>query len=86
MDWVSAVSDFTKGDEVAIDGKTLRCFADRGKGKSALHLVSAWSSANRLVLGQSKIESHSNEITAIPELLRTLDVSGCIVTMDAIGC
>ena len=86
MEWVSAVSESVEGDMVAIDGKTLRRSGDRGAGKSALHLVSAWSSANRLVLGQRKVEGHSNEITAIPELLRNLDVSGCVVTLDAMGC
>lgn len=86
MEWVSAVSESVEGDVVAIDGKTLRRSHDRGAGKSALHLVSAWSSANRLVLGQRKVDGHSNEITAIPELLRSLDVSGCVVTTDAMGC
>ena len=86
MEWVSAVSESVEGDVVAIDGKTLRRSHDRGAGKSALHLVSAWSSANRLVLGQRKVDGHSNEITAIPELLRNLDVSGCVVTTDAMGC
>ena len=86
MDWVSAVSEMTKGEVIAIDGKTLRRSADRANGKSALHLVSAWSSANRLVLGQRKVDGHSNEIMAIPQLLRSLDVSGCIVTTDAMGC
>ena len=86
VNWVSAVSELTKGEVIAIDGKTLRRSHDRSNGKSALHLVSAWSSANRFVLGQKKVEGHSNEIKAIPELLRTLDVSGCVVTMDAMGC
>lgn len=86
VSWVSAVSELTKGEVVAIDGKTLRRSHDRANGKSALHLVSAWSSANRLVLGQQKVEGHSNEITAIPELLRRLDMSGCVVTIDAMGC
>lgn len=86
MNWVSAVSELTEGEVVAIDGKTLRRSHDRGDGKSALHLVSAWSSANRLVLGQKKVDGHTNEITAIPELLRSLGVSGCIVTIDAMGC
>ena len=86
MDWVSAVSELTKGEVIAIDGKTVRRSADRANGKSALHLVSAWSSANRLVLGQRKVDGHSNEITEIPQLLRNLDVAGCIVTMDAMGC
>lgn len=86
LDWVSAVSELTKGEVIAIDGKTLRRSADRANGKSALHLVSAWSSANRLVLGQRKVDGHSNEITAIPQLLRSLDVSGSVVTIDAMGC
>ena len=86
MNWVSAVSELVEGEVVAIDGKTLRRSGDRGVGKSALHLVSAWASANRLVLGQQKVEGHTNEITAIPELLRSLDVSGCVVTIDAMGC
>lgn len=86
MDWVSAVSELTKGDVIAIDGKTVRRSADKANGKSALHLVSAWSSANRLVLGQRKVDGHSNEITAIPQLLRSLDVSGSVVKMDAMGC
>ena len=86
MDWVSAVSESVDGDVVAIDGKTLRRSGDKGAGKSALRLVSAWSSANRLVPGQQKVDGHSNEITAIPELLRNLDVSDCVVTIDAMGC
>ena len=86
MDWVSAVSEMTKGVVIAIDGKTLRRSADTANGKSALRLVSAWSSANRLVLGQRKVDGHSNEITAIPELLRSLDVSESVVTIDAMGC
>lgn len=86
MDWVSAVRELVDGDMVAIDGKTLRRSWDRSAGKRALHLVSAWSVANRLVLGQRKVEGHSNEITAIPQLLRNLDVSGCVVSIDAMGC
>ena len=86
MSWVSAISELTMGEVIAIDGKTLRRSGDKGAGKSALHLVSAWAKANGLVLGQKKVEGHSNEITAIPELLRSLDVSGCIVTLDAMGC
>ena len=86
VNWVSEVSELTNGEVIAIDGKTLRRSADRANGKSALHLVSAWSSANRLVLGQRKVDGHSNEIRAIPELLRVLDVSGSIVTIDAMGC
>ena len=86
VNWVREVSELTKGEVIAIDGKTLRRSADRANGKSALHLVSAWSSANRLVLGQRKVDGHSNEIKSIPELLRILDVSGSIVTIDAMGC
>ena len=86
MGWVSAVSELTKGEVIAIDGKTVRRSADRANGKSAPHLVSAWSSANRLIFGQRKVDGRSNEITAIPESLRNLDVSGCTVTMDAMCC
>ncbi len=86
VDWVSAVNEVTKGQVVAIDGKTLRGSHDRYVGKSAIHMVSAWATANHLVLGQTSVEERSNEITAIPQLLKTLDVSGCIVTIDAMGC
>jgi predicted transposase YbfD/YdcC len=84
--WVKAVSQLTQGQVIAIDGKTLRCSHDRANGKSAIHLVSAWASANHLVLGQLKVDDKSNEITAIPELLEVLELSGCIITIDAMGC
>lgn len=84
--WVQAVFQVTKGEVVAIDGKTVRRSHDRSEGKEAVHVVSAWATANHLVLGQQTVEEKSNEITAIPELLRLLDVSGCIVTIDAMGC
>ncbi len=74
-----------KGEIVAIDGKTLRHSYDTAKNKSAIHMVSAWTSANRLVLGQVKVDDKSNEITAIPELLKVLSLNGCIVTIDAMG-
>jgi predicted transposase YbfD/YdcC len=74
------------GQVVAIDGKTLRRSYDRRSAKAAIHRVSAWAAQNRVVLGQLKTAEKSNEITAIPELLRVLDVSGCIVTIDAMGC
>lgn len=86
MDWVRAVNQLTQGQLVAIDGKTVRRSHDRFIGKAAIHMVSAWASANHLVLGQTKVDAHSNEITAIPELLKVLEVSGCIVTIDAMGC
>jgi predicted transposase YbfD/YdcC len=85
LEWVKAVNVLTAGQVIAIDGKTLRRSHDRRRGKAALHLVSAWASANRLVLGQVATDAKSNEITAIPELLRLLDVTGCIVTIDAAG-
>jgi predicted transposase YbfD/YdcC len=84
--WVKAISQLTQGQVIAIDGKTLRRSHDRANGKSAIHMVSAWASANHLVLGQVKVEDKSNEITAIPELLEVLDLAGCIVTIDAMGC
>lgn len=84
--WVKAVSQLTQGQVIAIDGKTLRRSHDRANGKSAIHVVSAWASANHLVLGQLKVDAKSNEITAIPELLEVLELSGCIVTIDAMGC
>jgi predicted transposase YbfD/YdcC len=71
---------------VAIDGKTARRSHDRGAGKGALHLVSAWASAGGLVLGQVATDQKSNEITAIPALLRLLALEGCTVTIDAMGC
>jgi len=86
MSWIQAVSIVTKGQVVAIDGKTLRRSHDKTIGKAAIHMVSAWATENRLVLGQLKVDDKSNEITAIPQLLKLLDVTGCIVTVDAIGC
>ena len=76
----------TEGEIVAIDGKTLRRSYDSASNKAALHMVSAWASANNLTLGQVKTSGKSNEITAIPKLLKVLDVSGCLVTIDAMGC
>lgn len=84
--WIQAVFQVTKGQIVAVDGKSARRSHDRGQGKEAIHIVSAWATANHLVLGQRIVEEKSNEIAAIPELLRLLDVSGCIVTIDAMGC
>ena len=82
--WVRDVRKKIPGDIVALDGKTLR--ASIAEGKPALHVVSAWSAANHLVLGQRSVDAKSNEITAIPELLKVLDVKGCIITIDAMGC
>lgn len=84
--WVASLSQLTGGEVVAIDGKTLCGSVDRSNDRKAIHLVSAWASQNRLVLGQVKVDDKSNEITAIPELLRLLTLPGCIVTIDAMGC
>ncbi len=83
--WVRTVSHLTMGEVIAMDGKTVRRSYDQGKGKGAIHMVSAWASQNRLVLGQRTVDEKSNEITAIPELLKGLDRHGCIVTIDAMG-
>ena len=70
---------------IPIDGKTIKGSYDRNHKQSALHVVSAWASEHRLLLGQVKVASKSNEITAIPALLKLLDISGCIITLDAMG-
>ena len=86
LSWMQSVSQLLPAEVVAIDGKVIRRSHDRGIGKGAIHMVSAWATANRLVLGQRKVAEKSNEITAIPELLQALALSGCIVTIDAMGC
>ena len=86
LSWVRAVMKTTKGQVIAIDGKTLRRSHDHTNGKKAIHMVSAWAKENQLVLAQVKVDEKSNEITAIPELLQVLALNECIVTMDAMGC
>ena len=86
LNWVQAVFQVTQGQVVPIDGKRLRRSRDGSLGKAAIEMVSAWAAANHLTLGQCKVDEQSNEITAIPELLQVLELSGCIVTIDAIGC
>ena len=86
LNWVQSVTEMTDGEIVAIDGKTLRHSYDRFSRKQAIHMVSAWASANGVVLGQVKTSEKSNEITAIPKLLEVLELKGCIVTLDAMGC
>jgi len=86
VSWVKAVNQVLQEQVIAVDGKTLRRSHDKGIGKQAIQMVSAWAAQNRLVLGQLKVDDKSNEITAIPELLKLLEISGCIVTIDAIGC
>jgi predicted transposase YbfD/YdcC len=83
--WVASVVEETDGELIAIDGKTLRGSYDRGDEKATLCMVSAWASANRLILAQERVSETSNEITAIPALLSALEISGCIVTIDAMG-
>lgn len=84
--WTQAVKTHTKGQVIALDGKQLRHSFDTASNKAALHLVSAWAAKSRLVLAQAKVEQESNEITAVPKLLELLDIQGCIVTLDAMGC
>jgi predicted transposase YbfD/YdcC len=86
VNWVNAMSHLSQGEVVAIDGKTLRGSYDHVAGQGAIHMVSAWASVNRLVLGQRKVADKSNEITAIPRLLEVLAIAGCTVTIDAMGC
>ncbi|MCC5599785.1 ISAs1 family transposase [Nostoc sp. CHAB 5714] len=83
--WVQSIVETVGAQVIPIDGKTLKGSYDREQGKSALHLVSAWSSQYRLVLGQVKVADKSNEIIAIPALLELLDLAGCIITIDAMG-
>lgn len=86
LNWIKAISESIEREVVVIDGKTSRRSYDKSKGKGAIHMVSAWATANRVVLGQVKTEDKSNEIRAIPELLDILALNGCIVTIDAMGC
>jgi len=86
IDWISSTVKFSKGRLVNIDGKNLRGSKEPSKGKKALNVVSAWASEQSVVLGQVRCEEKSNEITAIPELLKILNIEGCIVTIDAMGC
>ena len=83
--WINDIVSLTGGSVIPIDGKTMRGSHERINGKSALHVVSAWASEHRVMLGQVKVDDKSNEITAIPALLKLLDISGCIITIDAMG-
>jgi predicted transposase YbfD/YdcC len=84
--WVSTLYEKTEGRIVSLDGKTVRHSYDKKLGTNAIHMVSAWAGANRLILGQTQVDAKSNEITAIPELLKLIDIEGSIVTIDAMGC
>lgn len=86
MSWVKTIGMCLESEIINLDGKTLRHSDDRSTGKKAIHLVSAWASNSRLVLAHRKVAEKSNEITAIPELLQLLELNGCIVTIDAMGC
>jgi predicted transposase YbfD/YdcC len=86
LKWIESITQLTQGEIIAIDGKTLRHSYDKNSGNSAIHMVSAWATKNSLTLGQIKVNKKSNEITAIPELLKVLCLNGCVVTIDAMGC
>ena len=86
LSWITALHEITDGQVIAIDGKTLRRSFDTANGKAAIHMVSAWATANHISLGQVVVDAKSNEITAIPKLLEMLELSGCLVTIDAMGC
>ena len=86
LNWVKGISKITAGDIIAFDGKQSRNSGDEKNGQGVINTVSAWAVSNRLVLGQKKVEGKSNEITALPELIKVLDLAGCIVTIDAMGC
>jgi predicted transposase YbfD/YdcC len=86
VDWVQSVIPLTPGQVISLDGKQLRGSRERAVQHSALHVVSAWASANETVLGQLKVNEKSNEITAIPVLLHAINVKGCTVMADALNC
>jgi predicted transposase YbfD/YdcC len=86
LSWITALHETTAGQIIAIDGKTLRRSFDAASSKAAIHMVSAWATANQISLGQVVVDEKSNEITAIPKLLKILELSGCLVTIDAMGC
>lgn len=86
LQWITQLHKITDGQVIAIDGKTLRRSYDTATGKAAIHMVSAWATDNHISLGQTVVDAKSNEITAIPKLLEMIDVSGGLVTIDAMGC
>jgi len=86
VSWTEALHESLDGEIVALDGKTLRRSFDHAASKGAIHMVSAWANAHRLIVGQRKVDDKSNEITALPKLLRMLELEGAIVTIDAMGC
>lgn len=85
VDWISSIGSIKAGDIISLDGKTIRGAKEHGR-KSFIHMVSAWANQSGLSFGQVKVDEKSNEITAIPKLLEVLDIEGCFVTIDAMGC
>jgi len=83
--WTASICQRTKGEVVAVDGKKLRRSQEQRRGRDGIWMVSAWASENRMVLGQKKVDEKSNEITAVPDLLAQLDISGWVVTLDALN-
>jgi predicted transposase YbfD/YdcC len=86
LSWITTLHEITDGQVIAIDGKTLRRSFDAASSKAAIHMVSAWATENHISLGQVVVDAKSNEITAIPKLLELLELSGAMVTIDAMGC
>jgi predicted transposase YbfD/YdcC len=86
LSWITVLHEITDGQVIAIDGKTLRRSFDAASSKTAIHMVSAWATANHISLGQVVVDTKSNEITAIPKLLQILELSNSLVTIDAMGC
>jgi predicted transposase YbfD/YdcC len=86
MKWIGDLTIASAGRLIAIDGKTIRRSLDTANGRAAIHMVNAWCAANHMVLGQLATDAKSNEITAIPELLKLLDINGAVITIDAAGC
>ena len=86
LSWIKGISKITAGEIIAFDGKQSRNSGNEKNGQGVINTVSAWAASNRLVLGQKKVEGKSNEITALPELIQILDLAGCVVTIDAMGC
>lgn len=86
LSWITALHEVSEGQIIAIDGKTLRRSFDKADNRAAIHMVSAWATANHITLGQVVVDAKSNEITAIPKLLDIIAIAGALVTIDAMGC
>ncbi len=84
--WIRTFQGETAGEIIALDGKTLRHSFDTATGQAAIHMVNAWATQSGLALGQVKVDGKSNEITALPGLIKLLELAGCVVTADAMGC